>query len=176
MSSSHHFPADSHFVNRHLSCFDSPECQTISRLIFLKMGTAMKKEDRDCNVGAVGSLGVACLLYLILNKLGGVLQVHVLFARRVVVRCQSQAAQRVPACAPVPDFRQQLVTQSRCQGHPPCSYPQVLTALDHTLWSSLRGGETSKQERGTSNNNINNHKLRNLSLCVGVYVCVCFRC
>lgn len=87
------------------------------------------------------------VLYLILCKLAGILQVHVLFAWRGVMGSQRQASQGVPASSPVPDLRQQLFTDGWCQCHPCCSHTQVLAAFNHTLRSTLWDEIDPKEKR-----------------------------
>lgn len=75
--------------------------------------------------------------HLILDKLAGILQVHVLFAWRGVMGGQSQAAQRVPARPPLTDLGHQLLSQGWCECDFPCSHPQVQTPVDDALGSPL---------------------------------------
>lgn len=85
------------------------------------------------------------LSYLILCKLAGVLQVHVFFAWGGVVSGQSQAAQRVPARAPLPDLTHELFAQSGRHRYLPCSHAQVLAPLDDTFRGPLSAQEVEEK-------------------------------
>lgn len=77
--------------------------------------------------------------HLILHEPGRVIQDHVLSLWRGVPGGQGQAAQGVPASAPLLDHRHDLLLHWPCQGHPCGANSHVVTAVDDPLRGTLGG-------------------------------------
>lgn len=76
--------------------------------------------------------------YLVIGKLGRVLEVHLLYLQRAVTGGQGQATQGVPASAPFPDNCHDLLLDGVCQGNTGGSNTHICTPVDHTFGGALR--------------------------------------
>ena len=81
--------------------------------------------------------GVFSVSYLIVYKLGGVLQVHLVPPQRGVAGGEGQAAEGVAPRAPLLDDGQEVVFDGAGQRNPGGSHTDVRTAVDDSFWSSL---------------------------------------
>lgn len=83
--------------------------------------------------------------HLVLHEPGRVIQDHLLSLWGGVPGGQGQAAQGVPASAPLLDYRQNRLLHRPCHGHPSGADSHVVTAIDDPLWGTL--GEQNSIQR-----------------------------
>lgn len=79
----------------------------------------------------------ATVSHLIVCKLSGVLQVHLLFPQWCVAGGKCQTAQCVPSRAPLLDDRHDVVFDGASQGHTCRAHANIRAAVNDTLWSTL---------------------------------------
>lgn len=84
-----------------------------------------------------------CLAHLVIHELGRIIQEHVLSLRGCVPGGQGQAAQGVPASAPLLDHRHNLLLHWPRHGYSGGANSHVGTAIDDPL-----GGALGDQDRG----------------------------
>lgn len=84
--------------------------------------------------------------HLVIGKLGGVLQVHLLGPQGAVTGGQGQATEGVTAGTPVPDDGHDLLLDGVGQGNAGGANTHVCAPVNHTLRGTLRG----KQEDGSA--------------------------
>lgn len=75
--------------------------------------------------------------YLIVSKFGGVFQNHVLSLGWSVSCGKSQTTQGISACAPLFDYRQNLVLDTRSEGYTSCAHTYIVATVNHTFWGTL---------------------------------------
>lgn len=78
-------------------------------------------------------------IYLILGKLGGVREDHVLYFWWVVPCGESEAPQGVVARPVLTDHRHDLFPDTSGEGNFVVSKPDVSTSLNNSLWGALMG-------------------------------------
>lgn len=93
------------------------------------------------DLGAMGSFLLSA--HLVIHELGRIIQEHVLSLRRGVPGGQGQAAQGVPASAPLLDHRHNLLLHWPRHGYSGGANSHVVTAIDDPL-----GGTLGDQDRG----------------------------
>lgn len=77
-------------------------------------------------------------MYLVIGKLGRVLEVHLLYLQRGVTSGQGQTTQGVTASAPFPDNCHDLLLNGVCQGNTGGSNTHICTPVNHTFRGALR--------------------------------------
>lgn len=94
------------------------------------------------STGITNGLFVNTHHHLIVSEGSQVLKVEAVNVRGRVSGCHGEATQRVSARSPFPHCGQELLSNRRAQRHAGrTADPDIIAALQHTLWSSLTRDE-----------------------------------